>query len=246
MKTEILFGIHPVAEALKAGRRNFYEILLVQGKVTARIEQILKPAKARKVPVKRLTRERLASMTGTELHQGIGALVDPYPLADFSAISNQPGTVGREPFFLLLDHVVDTHNLGAVIRTALCAGVDGIVIPKDRSASPTPGVSKASAGALEHALLAKVTNLVNTIKRLKEKGVWIVGMDRSAALSVFSSDLSGPVAIVIGGEEKGLRPLVKQHCDYLVSIPQSGMVNSLNASVAGAVVMYEVFRQRMV
>jgi len=218
VKKEILYGIHPVAEALKAGRRSFYQIFLVQGKISNRLEK---------------------------MHQGIGAQVDPYPFADFSVILNQAGTGEQDPFFLLLDHVVDTQNLGAVIRTALCAGVNGIVIPKDRSATPTPGVSKTSAGALEHVLLAKVTNVVDAMKQLKEKGVWVVGMDKTADLSVFSSDLSGPVAIVIGGEEKGLRPLVKKHCDYLISIPQSGMVNSLNASVAGAVVMYEIFRQRM-
>ena len=120
------------------------------------------------------------------------------------------------------------------------------MIPKNRSASPTPGVSKASAGALEHVLLVKVTNLVDSIRKMKEKGIWIIGLDRSAGLSIFSSEVSGPVSIVIGGEEKGIRPLVKKHCDYLVSIPQSGAVNSLNASVAGAVVMYEVLRQRTV
>jgi 23S rRNA (guanosine2251-2'-O)-methyltransferase len=245
MKTEILYGIHPVAEALKAARRNFYEICIVQGKVSNRLEHVIKSAQASHVQVKRLTRAQLAVMTGTDMHQGIGARVDQYPFADFSDIYNPQGKIEADPFILLLDHVVDTRNLGAIIRTALCVGVDGIVIPKDRSASPTPGVSKASAGALEHVLLAKVTNMVDTIRHLKEKDIWVVGMDKSADLSVFSSELSGPIAIVIGGEEKGLRPLVKKHCDYLVSIPQAGDVNSLNASVAGAVVMYEVIRQRM-
>ncbi len=245
MKTEILYGIHPVAEALKAGRRKFYEIYIIQGKVSTRLEQIIKSAQARNVQVKRLTRAKLAAITGTDMHQGIGARVDQYPFTDFSTIFNKQKTIDADPFILLLDHLVDTHNLGAVIRTALCVGVDGIMIPKDRSASPTPGVSKASAGALEHVLLAKVTNMVDTIRQLKQNGVWIVGMDRFADLSVFSSELSGPIAIVIGGEEKGLRPLVKKHCDYLISIPQSGIVNSLNASVASAVVLYEIVRQRM-
>jgi len=134
--------------------------------------------------------------------------------------------------------------LGALLRTALCAGVDGIVIPKDRSALPTPAVSKASAGALEHSSLARVTNMVNTIKHLKEKGLWILGLDRIAEQSVFSSDLKGSIALVVGGEAKGIRPLVKKHCDMLMSIPQSSRINSLNASAAGAVVMYEAFRQR--
>ena len=139
---------------------------------------------------------------------------------------------------------MDPHNLGALVRTALCVGVEGIIIPKDRSVPPTPSVSKASAGAMEHIRLARVTNMVNTIKALKKKGLWIAGMEKTSNTSIFSSDLTGPIAIVIGGEEKGMRLLVKKHCDFLMSIPQTGPVNSLNASVAGAIAMYEVYRQR--
>ncbi|UCF91775.1 MAG: 23S rRNA (guanosine(2251)-2'-O)-methyltransferase RlmB [Desulfobacterales bacterium] len=152
--------------------------------------------------------------------------------------------VNADPFLLLLDGILDPHNLGAIIRTALCAGVHGVIIPRDRAASPTPAVSKASAGALEHVRLIQVTNLVRTVQALKEKGLWIYGLDRSGEHSIFASDLTGPLALVIGGEQRGIRPLVKKNCDLVVAIPQVGPMNSLNASVAAAVAMFETFRQR--
>ena len=154
---------------------------------------------------------------------------------------------GTGPLFLIiLDNVVDPHNLGAIIRSALAVDVDGIIIPKDRAVGPTPAVSKASAGMLEHASLSRVTNIVATIKILKEKGLWLFGLDSAATQSLYDSDLSGAAALIVGGEEKGIRPLVKKNCDVLLSIPQSERVESLNASVAAAVAMYEVFRQRLV
>ncbi len=194
-------------------------------------------------PSKWLTLQQLQRITGSDLHQGVGARVGEYPFAAFDdfLIDIQPG---NNDFLLLLDNVVDPHNLGALVRTALCVGVRGIIITKDRSASPTPAVSKASAGALEHVMLCKVTNMVETIKEIKEKGFWVVGMDAGAEKTVFSCELGDRLAIVIGGEGKGIRPLVKTNCDFLVSIPQKGSISSLNASVAGAVVMYEAFRQR--
>ena len=155
------------------------------------------------------------------------------------------GQQGGEPgFILILDQVVDTHNLGALIRTAVCAGVQAVILPKDRSALPTPAVSKASAGAMEHMKIVQVVNIVNTIKELKQEGLWIAGLDSEGEKSVFDADFTIPTALVIGGEEKGIRPLVKKHCDFLVSIPQKGPIDSLNASVAGAIVMVEVLRQR--
>jgi 23S rRNA (guanosine2251-2'-O)-methyltransferase len=165
-------------------------------------------------------------------------------LAGLADIVNRAESDPQSYFLLLLDNIMDPHNLGALVRTALCVGIDGVIIPKDRSVWPSPAVSKASAGALEHIRLAKVTNLVNTIKALKKKGLWILGLDSAAKRSIFISDLKGSIAMVIGGEEKGIRPLVKKQCDVLMSIPQKGHINSLNASVAGAVVMYEAFRQR--
>ncbi len=146
----------------------------------------------------------------------------------------------------MLDNVLDPQNLGAIIRTALCVGVDSIVLPKDRSAPPTPSVSRASAGALEHIKLTQVTNLVNAIKDCKKKGLWIYGLQKEAEQSIYTTDLSGSIAIVLGGEQKGIRPLVKRNCDFLVSIPQQGPMDSLNASVAASIAMYESFRQRAI
>ena len=243
MKTEILYGFHPVFEALKAGRREFSEIYIIDEKDSKRFEKISGQVKERNIPLKMVKSQQLQRIIGSDLHQGIGARVGEYPFAAFEDILNdiQPG---NNDFLLLLDNVVDPHNLGALVRTALCVGVRGIIITKDRSASPTPAVSKASAGALEHVMLCKVTNMVGAIKEIKEKGFWVVGMDAGAEKPVFSCELGHQLAIVIGGEEKGIRPLVKTNCDFLVSIPQKGSVSSLNASVAGAVVMYEAFRQR--
>ncbi len=244
MKTEMLYGIHSVFEALKAGRRNFYKIYLSQDKTSERLKKILKVAASLKIPLERIKASKLESIAGTNLHQGIGASVSPYPLARLSDIIDKQKPAGTGHFLLLLDNIVDPHNLGALIRTALCVGIDGVIITKDRSAMPTPAVSRSSAGALEHIVLTVVTNMVSTINLLKEKGIWIVGMDKTAQSSIFPFDFSGSIAVIIGGEEKGIRSLVKKHCDFITSIPQEGPVTSLNASVAGAVVMYEAFRQR--
>ncbi len=243
MKTEILYGFNPVFEALKAGRREFSEIYIVNEKDSKRFERMSGMVQERNIPLKMLNSPQLRKITGSDSHQGIGARVGEYPFAPFEDILDNINP-GNNDFLLLLDNVVDPHNLGALARTALCVGVRAIIITKDRSASPTPAVSKASAGALEHVILCRVTNMVGAIKEIKDKGFWVVGMDAGADRPVFSCQLGEQLAIVIGGEGKGIRPLVKTNCDFLVSIPQKGSVSSLNASVAGAVVMYEAFRQR--
>lgn len=244
MKTEILYGIHPVFEVLKAGRRDIYEIYIARDKTSKRIEKVAALAESIKIPIKKVKPLELKSMAGTDMHQGIGAKTGPFPLTGFSDIVDCIQRDKENHLMLLLDNILDPNNLGALVRTALCVGVDGIIVPKDRSAFPTPAVSKASSGALEHVRLSQVTNMVKTIKALIEKGMWIAGMDKASNRSVFLSDLTGSIAIVIGGEGKGIRPLVKKHCDFLMSIPQIGPVESLNASVAGAIAMYEAFRQR--
>jgi 23S rRNA (guanosine2251-2'-O)-methyltransferase len=244
VKKEILFGINPVYEALKAGRRDVFKILIANGKISKRIEQIAILAGSLKISVERFSGADLKMISGTDYHQGVCAETGPYPFVDFSDILMGIKDGGSKPFLLLLDNIVDPHNLGALVRTAVCVGVSGVVILKDRSVPPTPTVSKSSAGALEHARLSHVTNMVSTIKTLKNNGLWIVGIDRAADESIFSSDMKEFNAIVVGGEGKGIRPLVKKHCDKLISIPQTDLIDSLNASVAGAVVMYEIFRQR--
>jgi 23S rRNA (guanosine2251-2'-O)-methyltransferase len=242
---EILYGIHPVFEALQAGRRTFHQIYLVQDAKNNRLKPISDLAGKQRISIQWLSRAALAAKCGTDMHQGVGAAVTPYPLCDLSEIVDaSAGDPEKGRFILIIDSVEDPQNLGALVRTALCAGADGIIIPKDRSASPTPAASKASAGALEHAEICQVTNLVNTIGSLQKQGIWVFGTAADAKTSLFSTKIAFPTAVVIGSEEKGIRPLVQKNCDFLVSIPQCGPVTSLNASAAGAVVMYEIFRQR--
>jgi 23S rRNA (guanosine2251-2'-O)-methyltransferase len=244
VKKEILFGINPVYESLKAGRRDVFKILITKGKISKRLDQISALAGSLKISVERFSPVALKMISGTDYHQGVCAETGPYPFADLSEMLIDSQDVKPKPFLLLLDNIVDPHNLGALVRTAVCVGINGVIVPKDRSVPPTPTVSKSSAGALEHVLLSRVTNMVNAMKILKNMGLWIAGIDRSANESIFDCDMKAFNAVVVGGEGKGIRPLVKQHCDKLLSIPQTGLVDSLNASVAGAVVMYEAYRQR--
>jgi 23S rRNA (guanosine2251-2'-O)-methyltransferase len=170
--------------------------------------------------------------------------VTPYPTLDLSDLISGKNFTASSNFFLLIDNIVDPHNLGALLRTALCATLSGVIIPKDRSAEPSPTVSKSSAGALEHIRLATVVNMANAIKELKKNNIWIIGLDKDGKRSIYDNDFTGNIALVVGGEESGIRPLVKKNCDYLSYIPQNGPVSSLNASVAGAIAMYEAYRQR--
>ncbi|MFH1102371.1 MAG: 23S rRNA (guanosine(2251)-2'-O)-methyltransferase RlmB [Pseudomonadota bacterium] len=243
-KTETLYGFHPVFEALRAGRRRFFEIYFATEGASGRYAPIRARALQESISVKQIPRDELNKMAGSPFTQGIAARVTPYPAAELSDALKKSKSAGDFPFLLLMDNILDPQNLGALIRTGLCAGVHGVVIPKDRSTPPTPAVSKASSGALEHIFLVRVTNLTTTIESLKESGIWVFGMERHATTTIFSQNLTGPVALVVGGEEKGIRPLVRRHCDGLFSIPQSGNFDSLNASVAGGIAMFEVFRQR--
>jgi 23S rRNA (guanosine2251-2'-O)-methyltransferase len=239
---EILYGIHPVAEALRAGRRSFEEILFSTGKTGPKIRRLLDEAGKRNIPVTRIPPQKLAQLAQTEIHQGIAARVSPFEPAEWPALAHR----STGPcVFLLLDSIQDPQNLGALIRTALCTGVECVVVPKNRSAAPTPAVSKASAGALEHMPVGRVANLVHAMGVIKEKGGWVIGLDAAAEQSVYGTDFSGTIALLIGGEETGLRRLVRRECDFLVRIPMApGALSSLNAAVAGAVVLYEAFRQR--
>ncbi len=244
IKTEILYGLHPVSEAMAAGRRIIHEIYLAKEKRGMRIDDVVRKSQSLKIPVTFLSMDQIQSLAGKDSHQGIAAKVSPYPVLPLRKMMDAALERTSHPFFLLLDHVVDPHNLGALIRTALCVGVHGVVIPKDRSATPSPVVSKISAGALEHISLAQAVNMVYAILDLKKNGVWIAGLDKNGRQSLFETDLTGAIGLVVGAEEKGIAPLIKKHCDFLMFIPQGASINSLNASVAGGVAMYEAFRQR--
>jgi len=244
VKTELLYGIHPVLEALAAGRRRVYEVYLDKEKKSRRLAQIKSIAETRGIFKKNIESGNVKALVDTIGHQGAAAVVSPYPLVTVQDILHTDRGKGAKNFVLMLDNIQDPQNLGAIIRTALCVGIHGVVVPKDRSASPTPAVSRASAGALEHIRLVRVTNLVQTIKHCKSRGLWVMGLQQNAVQSIYAADLSGSIAIVLGGEQKGIRRLVEKNCDFMVSIPQLGTLNSLNASAAGAVAMYEAFRQR--
>lgn len=244
MKTEILYGIHPVTEALRAAKRTIYELYLSSGGGSGQFRHLCDQARNLGVPITELSKEKIQTHTGTRAHQGVAARVSGYPISNLSDLTQPSAPLDMPPFLLLLDGVLDPNNLGAMARTALCAGVNGIVISKDRSAGPTPAASKVSAGALEHLPVVRVTNMVRLMGQLKQEGFWIWGLEREDGSCLYECDLTGPIALVIGGEEKGMRPLVKKHCDRLIAIPQTGPLNSLNASVAGAVAIYEVVRQR--
>jgi len=244
-KTEILYGFHPVCEALRANRRVLHTVLARRGRQGGRMATLRQLAGPQKINIETVDESRLTELTGHDGHQGICARVAPLPCCDLSDVIEAVEGAGRKAFFVLLDNVQDPRNLGAIIRTAYCAGVDGLVIPHDRSAGPTPLVSKASAGALEHLPIIRVANLVQAVQQLKKNGLWIVGLAGGADQSLYTCDLKMPLGLMIGGEEKGLRPLVKRQCDFLVSIPQARAFNSLNASVAAALAIFEARRQRL-
>ncbi|MBL0714343.1 MAG: 23S rRNA (guanosine(2251)-2'-O)-methyltransferase RlmB [Desulfosarcina sp.] len=242
--TEILYGVHPLEEALRAGRRTFKTVYIRKGQAEQRLATVAEAAAGRQIPVQTVAEARLRRLVGHGGHQGICARVTALPVWHQDRLLETVASTPQAPFWVLLDNLQDPHNLGAIVRTAFCAGADGVVIPRDRAVPPLPSVSKSSAGALEHLPVVKVTNLVNLIRRLKQSGLWVVGLDGWAEKQVFAAEFGDPLALVIGGEHQGLRRLVKAHCDLLVSIPQARPFDSLNASVAAGLVIYEVYRQR--
>jgi 23S rRNA (guanosine2251-2'-O)-methyltransferase len=231
-------------EALTAGRRSMYTVMVDRTALSERQNRIVELAEKRGISCQTLTPEQIRAVCGSDQHQGVAADVSPLPTDFMESTVAETGHNDGTCLLVLLDSIVDPNNLGAIVRTAHCVGAHALVIPKDRAVGATPAVSKASAGALEHTRLCQVTNLVTTIQWLKKTGVWVAGLSMQADQTVFQANLKGPLALVVGGEEKGLRPLVRQHCDFLVSIPLRGRVDSLNASAAAAVVLYEAFRQR--
>jgi 23S rRNA (guanosine2251-2'-O)-methyltransferase len=243
LKEELLYGINPVLEALRSDRRAFE--LYVAGSITdKRLEKILKLASEKGIPVRNREKIDIARLAGNEHHQGVVLKVEPFAYAELDQILQICRDSADSGMLLVLDGVQDPHNLGALIRSAACAGAHGVIIPKDRAAGITPAVEKASAGAVETIPVAQVVNIVQTLEELKKEGFWIYGASDAAKASVYEQDFTGHVAVVIGSEGEGIRPLVRKKCDVVFSIPIQGGVSSLNASVAGGVVLYEMVRQR--
>lgn len=240
---DYIFGRNPVIEALRSARP-INRLLIAKGAHHGSIREITALARKNGVFLQFVEKKQLDFLAGSDGHQGVLAQVAAKEYADWEDILENVQKKSETPFFLMLDGVEDPHNLGAVLRTADAAGVHCVIISKHRAVPLTTGVAKASAGAIEFMPVARVSNLAQTIDRLKEKGCWIIGTDASAGESLYSADLKGPVVVVMGGENKGLGKLVKDKCDMLLGIPMYGNINSLNVSVATAVVLYEILRQR--
>jgi len=243
--TEI-FGVNPVLEALRAAARPIQEITVADGTRDARLRDLIELARAQGIPVHHSPRISLDRMTGNARHQGVVARVAAASYADAEDLldSVTSGDPEREPLFVILDGVEDPHNLGAVLRTAECAGLDGVFIPERRAAGLTDTVAKASAGAVEHVPVARVTNLSRLIDQLKERNVWVIGAAAEAGTNYTEWDWTRASALVMGSEGAGLHRLVRERCDALVSIPIRGKIESLNVSVAAGIVLYEALRQR--
>jgi 23S rRNA (guanosine2251-2'-O)-methyltransferase len=235
----MLYGRHAVHEALRARRRRLYNLYLGSTvKEAGLVVQILGLADQAGCRVQRIDRVQLDQMLPGANHQGLTLEVSPYPYVAEGALLEAAQRAGEPPLLLLLDHLEDPQNVGTLLRTAEAMAVHGVILPRRRAAGITPAVSNASSGAVEHLLIAEVTNLARTQEWLKNKGIWIAGLDDSpSAQELAQSDLDGPLALVVGNEAKGLSRLVREKCDWLVRIPMLGQVQSLNAAIAGSVVL---------
>jgi 23S rRNA (guanosine2251-2'-O)-methyltransferase len=244
---DLLYGVNPLLEALRAGDRIPAEIVLAEGARDERLRELIELARTRNVTVRRASRSDLDRAVGNTHHQGVMARLSAAGYADvddlMSTVAMLVGT-DNEPLVVVLDGVEDPRNLGAILRTSECAGVDGVFIPERRAAGLTDTVAKAAAGAIEHIPVARVTNLSRLIEQLKERNVWVVGTVADAPMSYTEWDWTRPSAVVLGGEGAGLHRLVREHCDVLVSIPVRGKIQSLNVSVAAGIVLYEALRRR--
>ena len=237
-----IFGRNPVMEALKSNR-TINKIWLAKGEQKGSVREIVALAKEKRIAVQMVERSKLDKMFPHENHQGVAASVASADYVAWQDIVDAARQKGEDPVLVILDELEDPHNLGAILRSVDAVGAHGVIIPKRRAVPLTDGVAKASAGAIEHVPVARVSNLVQVIEELKKQGIWIAGADLHGEY-MHKQDLTGPLAIVVGSEGKGLGKLVRESCDYVVSIPMQGKINSLNASVATGVLLYEVYRQR--
>lgn len=234
-------GRNAVEEAIKTGRD--IDKLYVADSGDGRLSRIMRLAKESGIVVTQCDRKKLDEMSQTKAHQGVVAVCSAIKYCSINDILDTED--GHAPLVVIADGITDPHNMGAIIRTACAAGADGLIIPKRRSAGVGETAEKVASGAAQHLKIAKVTNLSSAIKELKERGLWIVGTDLSGEKNIYEQDLTGALGIVIGSEGEGMSRLVREHCDFLVKIPMLGKIQSLNASVAAGVILYESVRQRM-
>jgi 23S rRNA (guanosine2251-2'-O)-methyltransferase len=240
---EILYGLHPVEEALRAGLRRFDHICVAKERHDARLQQLIDACRDAGVRLRFEPREQLTRLAQTSAHQGVVAIVREKSVLDLEDLLDSPAGEKRR-LFLALDGVEDPQNLGALLRSADGAGVDGVVLTERRSAPLSPVAVKASAGASEHVKIARVVNLVRALEQLKAENIWSVGLDERGSMNYDEFDFTGDCVLVLGREGAGLHDLVRKTCDHLLKIPMAGGVSSLNVSAAGAVVLYEAARQR--
>ena len=241
---DVLVGRNAVTEALKSGR-GINKLWIASGDREGSVAEIAALAKERGIVVQYVERAKIEALAGGHRHQGVLAYVAPVPYAELEDILKAAEAKGEAPFLVLLDELEDPHNLGALLRTADATGVHGILIPKRRSVSLNATVAKTSAGAVEYVSVARIGNIAQTLKKLKEKGVWVAGADMDGEKAYYEADLTGPLVLVVGSEGKGMSRLTKEACDFIVRMPMVGRINSLNASVAGSILMYESMRQRL-
>lgn len=237
-----LFGLNPIKEALK-NQLEFNKIWIAKKSTHKGIEEVCRLAKKAHIPIQEVERSQIEKRFPKENHQGIYASLAEIKYAEVEEILALAEERGEAPFVVLLDEIEDPHNLGAIIRNVEAFGAHGIILPKRRSALATATVAKASAGAMSMVKIARVSNLVQTIEKLKKAGLWICGTDMSGD-SLYQADLSGALAVIIGSEGSGMRDLTKKHCDFMLSIPMRGQINSLNASVASGIVLSEIAKGR--
>ena len=240
---DMLEGRNSVLEALKSGR-SINRIYVAKGDREGSVNQIIAMARQSHLLIQEVDRVKLDAMSQTHAHQGVIALAAAKDYVEVDDILASAAASGKPPFIIILDEITDSYNLGSILRTANAAGAHGVIIPKRRAVGLTSAVSKASAGAIEYVPVARVTNIVQTIENLKKQNIWVVGTDSSGDKSYFERDLTGSIALVIGSEGEGMGKLVRESCDFIVNIPMLGQISSLNAAVAGAIVTYEILRQR--
>ncbi|APF27888.1 RNA 2'-O ribose methyltransferase substrate binding family protein [Clostridium sporogenes] len=244
IREDMIEGRNAVIEALKSNK-TIEKVMVAKGDLEGSIKIIISLAKEKGIVINEVDRKKLDSISQTRAHQGVIAFTTPYQYCAVEDIIRYAKQKEEDPFIVILDEIEDPHNFGSILRTAEVCGVHGVIIPKRRNVGVTPTVYKTSAGAVEYMKISKVTNINNVIDKLKEKGIWIYGADMCGNDYCFDVSLSGPIALVIGSEGRGISKLTKSKCDVLVKIPMLGNITSLNASVAGGMLMYEILKQRM-
>jgi 23S rRNA (guanosine2251-2'-O)-methyltransferase len=243
-KTERVFGLHAVTSLLQRNPAKVSLLLALESRDDVRMQQVLDLADKANVPVRRVSRGELDELVSGVSHQGVVAETGAAPVVGEKDLPEFLDALQHPAFMLILDGVQDPHNLGACLRSADAAGVDAVILPRDRSAPLNATVRKVACGAAESVPVVRVTNLARTLRTIRDKGIWIYGAAGEAEASLYGTDLSGPLALVLGGEGKGLRRLTREHCDALMAIPLSGSVSSLNVSVAAGICLFEARRQR--